>query len=219
MTLNLDARHGVVGPAGTASPERPRAAHATRWRFAIPVGLALAAATQPATAQPESGFGRTLRNLFNPSQPQLPDAQNAPGEEPDDFVCPRVEVLDGTAALRAYTGAQASGTLRHQISIANVARECQVSGNTVTVKIGVEGRVLLGPAGAAGTFTAPVRFVVKTGDRVLASRVQRVSVTVRAGETGASFVVVEPGLTVAKGDIDILVGLDGASGEPRRARR
>lgn len=211
-------------PAPLRRPRRaPRTGSRTRLRMGPHAAaaftlLAAGALASPAVAQPESGFGAALRNLFNPTQPRLPEGNATAGEDPDDFVCPRVEILDGTAALRAFSGGQASGALRHQISIANVARECQVAGDLVTVKVGVEGRVLLGPAGAPGTFSAPVRVVVKQGDRVLASRVQRVSVTVPAGEAGASFVVVEPGLTVPKGDIDILVGLDGAA-EPRRARR
>ena len=40
--------------------------------------------------------------------------------------------------------------LRYQGSFVRAARECRVTGNMVNIRIGVEGRVILGPAGAPG---------------------------------------------------------------------
>jgi hypothetical protein len=156
--------------------------------------------TVTASAPPEDS---TLKNFFKYGSSAPPAV--TPMVIEDDFQCPDVEILDGAAALRQEAG----GAVRSQISIGQTARECVINGNTVTIKVGVEGRALLGSAGSPGTFTAPVRFVIKSGDKVLVSRLQRKSMTIPAGDTQAPFVVVEEGMTVPKdADLTLLVGLD-----------
>jgi hypothetical protein len=135
-------------------------------------------------------------------------------------------VADGAAAMRAYAGGRAGAAeaLRHQISIANVGRECRGQGDgSVLVKVGVEGRALLGPAGAPGRFEAPVHFVIRRGDRVLANRARSASVSLAAGQTQGTFVIVEEGMVVPAGtgefEIEVGLGKSGASERPpRRAR-
>ena len=41
-------------------------------------------------------------------------------------------------------------TMRYQVGIAQTARECAALGGVMTMKVGVQGRVLLGPAGGPG---------------------------------------------------------------------
>jgi hypothetical protein len=159
--------------------------------------------------------GSTLYNLFNYGGTTVPASAAA---EEEYFDCPSVEILDGTAALRQEAG----GAVRYQLSLGQTARECRVSGSQVSLKIGVEGRALLGQAGSPGTFSVPVRFVVKRGEQVLMSRLQRQSVTIPPGDTQAAFAMVEENISVPKegdGDLRILVGFDGAAKtEPRAAR-
>jgi hypothetical protein len=156
--------------------------------------------TVATSAPPEDS---TLKNFFKYGSSTPPAV--TPMVIEDDFVCPEVEILDGAAAWRQEAG----GAVRSQISIGQTARECVINGNMVTIKVGVEGRALLGTAGSPGTFTAPVRFVIKSGDKVLVSRLQRKSVTIPAGDTQAPFVMVEEGMTVPKdADLTLLVGLD-----------
>ncbi|MHB2166969.1 hypothetical protein [Alsobacter sp. R-9] len=140
--------------------------------------------------------------------------------ENTDVECPQVEILDGGAAIRVEGG----GAVRHQLSLGQTARECRVVGNQISIRVGVEGRALLGPSGSPGTFPAPVRFVVKRGEKVVASKLQRPSVTIPAGDTQASFVVIEEGLLVPKEgeEMAIIVGFDpkGTAVEaPRRKPR
>lgn len=161
-----------------------------------------------------------LRNLFSGGAPPPPSGPPAAGEEVE---CPPVTVTDGGAALRAYASGRsgAAETLRHQISIANVGRECRSQGDgSVVVKVGVEGRALLGPAGSPGRFQAPVHFVIRRGDKVLANRARSATVSLAAGETQGSFVLVEDGMVVpaGTGEFEIEVGL-GGSGTPSPARR
>ena len=184
---------------------------------ALGVGLMSLAFAGPAAAQ---GVGDALRNLMRyGSLTEPPAAPRAAVELAD---CPRVDVVEGGAALQSYAGGRPSpDALRSQLTIANVARECigQPDGSIV-VKVGVEGRALIGPAGSAGRFDAPVRVVVKRGDQVFANRVRRIPVTVPQGETHASFVTVEEGIVVppGTGDFDIEVGL-GGSEKPAKGQR
>jgi hypothetical protein len=139
-------------------------------------GLALAG---PAAAQ---GIGDTLSNLFKFGGTTVP--KEAPRQTGDAY-CPSVGLIEGSAAIRAYNNNRVGdpAALRHQISLNQFARECdEQPDGSILVKVGVEGRVLLGPAGAAGRFDAPVTFVIKRGDSILATRTQRVSVAVPAGE-------------------------------------
>ena len=69
-------------------------------------------------------------------------------------------------------------TTRYQVTIAQTARECAALGGVMTMKVGVQGRVLLGPAGGPGQVDIPLRMAVvqegpqpKTvGEQVLPAR-------------------------------------------------
>ena len=67
-----------------------------------------------------------------------------------------------TASMPASPPARTSATSSR---MGEIARECRVAGNQLIIKIGVEGRVLLGPAGSPGTFTVPVTIAVRDEPR------------------------------------------------------
>ena len=50
--------------------------------------------------------------------------------------------------------------LRYQGSFVRTARECHVNAGVMTMKVGVEGRVIIGPAGGPGDVDVPLRFAV-----------------------------------------------------------
>ena len=188
--------------------------------YAASLGAAGLALAGPAAAQ---GIGDTLSNLFKFGGTTVP--KEAPRQTGDAY-CPSVGLIEGSAAIRAYNNNRVGdpAALRHQISLNQFARECdEQPDGSILVKVGVEGRVLLGPAGAAGRFDAPVTFVIKRGDSILATRTQKVSIAVRAGDTQASFVTVQDGLVVpAKaGEYEIDVGLVAGAGgaKPERAAK
>lgn len=191
------------------------------FRFAVLAGAALALAgcsstgsggAPAATSQP----GNALQNLFFWGSATVPPAPPLP--EDDDFECPVVDVSAGGAAHRV--GGEA---VRVQYSLGDVARECSnvQRDHSFTLKVGVEGRVLLGPAGSPGRYDVSVRFLVKDGERVVASRVQRQAVAIPAGSTQGSFVMVEQGIQVPPGlkNPGIEVGFGAGGAEPRQRRR
>jgi hypothetical protein len=159
----------------------------------------------------------TVSNMVLLAGTTVPPPAKPPVE---DVYCPPVNVAEGGAAIQMYTGGRTgdASALRSQIALGTLARECvgNPDGSTV-VKVGVEGRALLGVGGSSGRHDVPVQIVVKRGSTVIANRVRRVAVTIPAGQTQAHFSVVEEGIVVPAGDasrFEIEVGLGG-----RAARR
>jgi hypothetical protein len=137
----------------------------------------------------------------------------------DPIVCPEISILDGTSADRIYTPGdeQSNATVRYQFSIDDVARDCQVSGGQVAMKVGVAGRVLLGPAGSPGAYPAPIRVaIVNVSDgSLVVSKLYQVPSSVADGQTEAPFTLVTDPLSVPltgnfKEDYRIKVGFDSA---------
>lgn len=172
---------------------------------------------------PSGGGGSKLGNLlaFNTTNPgPVPPAT---GAREDPLVCPQIEVLDGTASLRRYVGTdQTSSNVRFQYSMGDVVRECSRSGGQIAIKVGVEGRVLLGPAGAPGSFTVPVRIAIRreSDQKPAAVKLYQVPATVAPGETETQFSLVSEPLTVpylqahADEDYTVLVGFDDRAAAP-----
>lgn len=165
------------------------------------------------------------------SQALFGNPQNLPAgktpEQEDDLTCPEVTVIEGAAAHRVGRG-PGSGDLAHQASLTDVARECRFAGTQMTLKVGIQGRMLIGALGKPGTFTVPVKVQVKKGDAVVANRNARVNVTVPAGEGGASFTYVEENIVLPLppgrdpgDDYDVYVGFEagGAAVDSKRNRR
>jgi hypothetical protein len=76
--------------------------------------------------------------------------------------CPPLQLRPGTEALTTYEHGHDNEVayVRQQASITQTARECHLVGNTLSVKVGVAGRVVAGPKGGAGTVTLPIRVAV-----------------------------------------------------------
>ncbi|RYE35301.1 MAG: hypothetical protein EOP23_00755 [Hyphomicrobiales bacterium] len=171
-----------------------------------------------------SPAGNTALNVIMFQSTTPPPADQLPKDDPDEErqVCPEVTISDGGAAIRAQSGQDSSG-LRYQVSIANVARECNVTGNgAFRLKVGVEGRVLLGPAGSPGNYGATLTTTVMRGTTVIGKRSARVGATIPSGQGGADFTHIEEGIMVpaGKGDVEIFVGLGGGGpATPARRRR
>lgn len=136
----------------------------------------------------------------------------------DDVYCPPVTIAEGGSAIQAYSAGRAgdSSSLRSQVSISNLARECvgQPDGSTL-VKVGVEARALLGVGGTAGRYNVPVNIVVKDGSTVIANRSRNATAAIPTGSTQASVTIVEDGIVVPPARVntfEIEVALGGRRG-------
>ncbi len=131
-----------------------------------------------------------------------------------DIDCPKLDVLAGTAALRVASAGESAVGVNYQASMGQTARECRIENNRIIIKVGVEGRVLIGTNGKSGTYGVPLRIVVKREKAVVYSKLTRLSVTVPNGDTQAAFTHVEEGISLPltennpADEYDILVGFD-----------
>jgi hypothetical protein len=100
--------------------------------------------------------------------------------------------------IAAKSGQATAADLRYQLSFGQTARECLVQGGVMTIKVGVQGRVILGPMGTPGQVDVPLRYaVVREGPqpKTIATKFKRLPVTVGPDQTHVQFVDVEEGLT------------------------
>jgi hypothetical protein len=140
---------------------------------------------------------------------------------PSNFECPPVTVRSGASTLTSATDSNdtTATNLRYQVSIGTTARECRgAAGNMVSVKVGIQGRVILGPQGAPGTVDVPIRYAVVfdgVPQRTVTTRLERISVTVPPDDPNVLFSHVVEGLDfpmpTKAGDIDayvVYIGFD-----------
>ena len=164
--------------------------------FIMTCAAAFLAAGLLAPASAQSISDKMNKWLFGPPAQEQPSGPT----KPEDIPCPSVEVREGatTMAINAPGGDPGPMNTRYQISIGDTARECTPLGGMMSMRIGVEGRVLLGPAGGPGQVDLPLRLaVVQEGPdpKPIVSKLVRLSVSVAPGQTGVPFRHIEQGLT------------------------
>jgi hypothetical protein len=148
-----------------------------------------------------------------------------PPEAKREYSCPKVEILDGTVAYRGGEAGSARG-VAYQASINDFARECSLpSLQQIRIKVGVQGRVILGENGRPGTYNVPVRVAVRRGSETVHSRLAPVSVTIPGTDTQAPFVAIDETIVLPVSTNDpgeeytILIGLDPQGARTARPRR
>ena len=77
--------------------------------------------------------------------------------------CPEIKIRPGSEALFFYGKGKVGDprSLNYQAVIEKQSRNCVVSNGLITVKMGVVGRILLGPAGNQNEVSLPLRFAVE----------------------------------------------------------
>src|SRR4029079_706257 len=107
--------------------------------------------------------------------------------KPEDYPCPEVTVRPGAGTLllgsKSSVGEIGAMDLRYQGTLVRFARECIPKAGIMTMKIGIEGRIITGPAGGPGTVEVPLRLaVVQEGadPKTVVSKLARIPVTVTA---------------------------------------
>jgi hypothetical protein len=162
----------------------------------------------------------SFSSLFGPGATAT-DANASAFTLPPNFECPTVTVRSGASTLTssADQGEATATNLRYQVGITNTARECRAAaGNMVSIKVGIQGRVILGPQGAPGTVDVPIRYAVVfdgVPQRTITTKLERISVTVPPDDPNVLFSHVVEGLEfpmpTRTGDIDayvVYIGFD-----------
>jgi hypothetical protein len=137
---------------------------AIRVAIAAAISIGLGCAT-PASAQ---SLGDRFKSLFGGKSDE--PAANAPPPSSEtqnetDLTCPPVSIRAGASTYAvAAAGKQPIGNdLRFQATITRTARECSINGGEITARIGIQGRVIAGPAGAPSSVQVPLRVAVVQG--------------------------------------------------------
>lgn len=152
---------------------------------------------------------------------------------PSDIPCPDVTVRNGAATLIIRKTPSAAGEpnamdVRYQGSIVKLARDCAPRAGIMTVKVGIEGRVITGPAGGPGAVDVPLRLaVVQEGPnpKTVLSKLVHIPVAVTADDNTVTFTHIDPDVSFPMpkpvGDLSayvIYVGFDPNAGQPQRAK-
>jgi hypothetical protein len=151
--------------------------------------------TETATAASTSRFASLFSGAASPA------AQPAPGDptfNPDD--CPNVEIRAGTGTLTVAgkPPESSSNEVRYQLNFTQLARQCMVTGADLVMKVGVQGRIIVGPVGGPGQVDIPLRYaVVREGApaKTIATKFKRVAADVPSGQTNVGFSDVEESLS------------------------
>ena len=117
-----------------------------------------------------------------------------------DTDCPTVDIRQGasTLAIAAKTQMPTANDLRYQLSLTQLARQCALDGPMMRMRVGVQGRVIVGPAGAPNQVTVPIRYaVVQEGvePKTIVTKFRRFPVTVPPGATNVTFTDIEEDLS------------------------
>jgi hypothetical protein len=164
------------------------------------VVLVLGGCGSTGTSGNNSLFNASPLDLFNTSSKATTGGKTATGPAVDtEYDCPEVKLRFGASTL--LIGDNPSQTdpsplaVRYQGTITRAARECHLNGNIMTMKVGIEGRVITGPAGKPGNVDVPLRIaVVQEGatPKTITSKFARESVTLSGEVDRANFTHIDP---------------------------
>jgi hypothetical protein len=149
----------------------------------------------PASAQ---SLTDRFKNLFGGSKQSDVPIVDPQGPSPD-LSCPPVTIRAGASTyLVGAPGKPAIGNdVKFQASITRTARDCSINNGEITARIGIQGRVIAGPAGAPETIEVPLRVAVVQGgvsESTIATKAYRTTVTMTT-EGSTPFTIIADDIT------------------------
>jgi hypothetical protein len=188
----------------------------------------------PAGAPPPSdpSLKDKVSSFFSGSTANSPQ-QVAGAREVED--CPLINIRQGASTLTIGPSGMSNddnGTsddngamsVKYQGTFVRAARECALVGGQLVMKVGVEGRIIVGPAGGPGEVDVPLRIAVveetTKGTKPVATKFVRIPVTVASATDNPTFTHVEEGLSFPMPkDLDnyvVYIGFDPLALQPAR---
>jgi hypothetical protein len=146
----------------------------------------------------DSGSSSRFASLFGGSGSVAQAAVSGPAFNPDD--CPSVEIRAGagTMTVAGKSAESSEGGTRYQLTFTQFARQCMLNGSSLVMKIGVQGRIIVGAAGGPGQVDIPLRYaVVREGadPRTIATKFKRAPANVPPNQSNVLFSDVEENLS------------------------
>ena len=160
-----------------------------------------AAPPPPASSAPQSSpsFKDKVASFFSGASDKSP--QPVANAQPD-VDCPFIDIRQGASTLilppPPPDGSNEAMALKYQGSFVRAARECAVSHGQMVMKVGIQGRVIVGPAGGPGHVDVPLRIAVvdtpSSGTKVIATKFIQIPLDI-TNDDGANFSHIEEGLS------------------------
>ena len=177
-------------------------------------------------------FSGSSLDVFRTSSKATAGTAENPQTADNEFECPGVEVRTGASTLmigsKPGEGEPSALDLRYQGTIIRTARECHVNAGIITMKVGIEGRVITGPAGRPGAIDVPIRMaVVQEGPspKTIVSKFVRIPVTISGAIDRVTFTHVQDDiafpLPAILANIDayvVYVGFDAMAAQPQKEK-
>jgi hypothetical protein len=184
----MDEKRGIMTAA------RPGHRRGMAMLAAVSVGICCGMLASPASSQ--SVVDR-FKSLFGGKSDDTAPSAPAEGQlETGGLTCPDVKIRAGASTYAvAAPGKQAVGSdVRYQATITRTARDCNLNGGQITARIGIQGRVIAGPAGAPASVEVPLRVAVVQGgvnEKTITTTVVRTTVSMGEGLSVPFSVVAE----------------------------
>lgn len=166
------------------------------WVALLALGAAVAGCSSISSTT--SSVTDRFTSLFSAS-PAGQTPTKVAGPDPD-LDCPTMDVRQGASTIQMKVSGKGpdAESLRYQVTITRAARECAVVGTAMAIKVGVQGRIILGPAGGPGQIDVPLRMaVVREGvePKTIWTKFNKIPVVVPSGQTNVPFTYVEENLS------------------------
>jgi hypothetical protein len=181
---------GVGAPATTASTGA-----------VPPAPSSTGAAPSPASAAPSTpSLKDKIASFFSGATQREP--QPVTNAQPN-VECPFLDIRQGASTLTfpppPPDGSNEAMSLKYQGIFVRAARDCAVVNGQMVMRVGVQGRIIVGPAGGAGQIDVPLRIAVVsapiTAPKTVVTRLIRVPVTIGANDANVDFTHIEEGLS------------------------
>jgi hypothetical protein len=135
-------------------------------------------------SSPSPSIGDRFSELFGSKSQAV--GEKPPPAADNEMDCPPVSIRAGASTYAvAAPGKQPVGNdLRYQATITRTARDCRRSGDQIIARIGIQGRVIAGPAGNPPTVEVPLRVAVVQGgvhEKPIATKVFKTTVSMNEG--------------------------------------
>lgn len=187
--------------------------------FGGPAPGPTAASPPPPAPSGSPSLSNKVENFFAGSSDKAPQSvANAAA----DAECPLIEIREGASTLTigptAENGTPDAMALKYQGSFVRAARQCSVVAGQMMIKVGVQGRIIVGPAGGPGEVNVPLRIAVVSetpaGTKPIVTKLIIIPVTVASAVDSPVFTHIEDAISFplpSSADLDhyvVYIGFD-----------
>lgn len=176
-------------------------APATTASTSVPAPASAGASQPPAPAESSTpSLKDKIASFFSGATQREP--QPVTNAQPN-VECPFLDIRQGASTLTfpppPPDGGNEAMALKYQGIFVRAARDCAVVSGQMVMRVGVQGRIIVGPAGGAGQIDVPLRIAVVsapiTAPKTVVTRLIRIPVTIGANDANVDFTHIEEGLS------------------------